>query len=107
MAEEEIGNDVEVFTKREILEDRGDAHVQRLGWTVERDWLAAEFDGARGRLVHAGKHLDQRRFAGAVVTDEGDDLAGLHIEFDIRQRGDGAEILGYAGETYDRLPLGG
>jgi hypothetical protein len=46
MPEEEIGHDVEIFAQREILEDGGDAHVQRLGGAVERHLLAAEFDRA-------------------------------------------------------------
>jgi hypothetical protein len=49
--------------------------------------------------VHAGKHLHQRRLAGAIVADEGDDFTGLHIEINVRQCGYSAEILGYAAQA--------
>ena len=44
----------------------------------------------------AGDDLDQRRFAGAVVAEERDNLAATDGEADAAQRFDGAEMLGDA-----------
>jgi len=46
--------------------------------------------------VDAGDGLHQRRFAGAIVADEADDRAGIHLEVDSVQHLDGAETLGHA-----------
>ena len=46
------------------------------------------------RLMHARENLDERRFAGAVVADERNDLARMDVELDVGQRRDRAEILG-------------
>ena len=43
-------------------------------------------DLAAGRLDHAGKDLDQRRLAGAVVADQADHLAAVDAEVDPAQR---------------------
>jgi len=43
--------------------------------------------------VDAGEDLDERRLAGAVVADERDDLARVHVEVDVGERGDRAEML--------------
>ena len=48
---------------------------------------------AFARRVEAGEDLHQRRFAGAVVADDAQDLAGIHMEVHIAQRRDGAEIF--------------
>ncbi len=103
VSEEEIGDDIEVLAQRQILEDGGNAELQRLAGTIERDVAAAEFDRARGRLMHAGKNLDQGRLAGAVVADQRHDLAGLHFEIDVGQRRNRAEILGNIAQPEDRL----
>ena len=36
--------------------------------------------------VHAGKDLDQRRFAGTVLAEKRVDLAGTHVEINIIER---------------------
>ena len=43
--------------------------------------------------VHAGQDFDERRLAGAVVADERHHLTGFHLEVDVGQRRDGAELL--------------
>ena len=103
--EEQVGDDVEVLAEGEILEHRGDPHLERLAGVVERHLLAEILDGARGRLMHPGEHLDERRLAGAVVADQRDDLAGMDVELDVRQRGDGAELFGNAAQSQDQLPV--
>ena len=42
-------------------------------------WLAVDEDAARIGLVDAVQHLEQRRFAGAVLADEADDLAAVDV----------------------------
>ena len=49
--------------------------------------------------MHARKHLDQGRLAGAVVADEGNDLARMDVEIDVGERRNGAEILGDAAQA--------
>ena len=46
--------------------------------------------------VHAGENLHQRALAGAVLADQGMNLAGPEVEIDVDQRRDAAERLGYA-----------
>ena len=62
---------------------------------ADRDRLAGEQDLAAVRLVDAGHDLDQRRLAGAVLAEEGVDLARLemHIEFSAFTRPKDFEIL--------------
>ena len=51
--------------------------------------------------------LDQRRFAGAVVADQADDLVAADREVDVAQRMDGAEIFLHALEPDDVGEAGG
>ena len=55
--------------------------------------LAAEADLAGVRDHGAAERLDQRRLAGAVVADHGEDLAGIEIEVGVVERGDAAVAL--------------
>ena len=57
--------------------------------------------------MHAGENLDQRRLAGAVVADQRDDLAGMHVEFDVGQRRHRAEMLGDAAQAQHQVAVGG
>ena len=59
----------------------------------------------------AAKRLDQRRLAGAVVADDGEDLAGIKIEIGVVERGDPAIALDKAaslriGSTLISTPSG-
>jgi hypothetical protein len=40
-----------------------------------------------------GQRLDQGRFAGAVVAEQAQDLAGVHIHRDVLERDDAAEVF--------------
>ena len=53
--------------------------------------------------MHAGQYLDERRFAGAVVADERDHLAGMDIEIDPGQRGNRSEMLRDAAQAEHKL----
>ena len=92
-AEEHVLDDVEVVGQREVLVDDLDAERRGVGRAVDRDRLALEEDLAAVDRVDARHALDQRRLAGAVVADEGGDLAGTHREVDLVQHLHRAEAL--------------
>ena len=56
------------------------------------DVLAVEDDPARGRLVDAADQVEDRRLAGAVRADDREDLALLHVEADVVDGVDAAEL---------------
>jgi hypothetical protein len=49
----------------------------------------------------AGDDVDQGGLAGAVRSDETDDLARREIEADVVQRDEAAEALGHAGHAHE------
>jgi hypothetical protein len=63
-----------------------------------RDVFAAEQHGADVGRLKAGDHAKQRGFATAGRTEQREELAHLHGERDIVDRGEGAETLGDAAE---------
>ena len=58
--------------------------------------LAVEPDLALVGHDRAGDRLDQRRLAGAVVADDGEDLARIEVEVGMVERGDAAVALDQA-----------
>ena len=52
---------------------------------------AADVDLPLGRLVDAGEHVEDRRLAGAVRTDQADQLVRLDGEIEMRHRRQAAE----------------
>ena len=70
------------------------------------DFAVANEDLARGRRKHAGHDLDQRRLAGAVVTDEPDDLVAADGDIDVAKSMHGAKILLHAFKLDDRGETG-
>ena len=85
-AEEHVLDDVEVVAQREVLVDDLDAERGTSFGLCTVDRLALEEVVAGVDRVDAGDRLDQRRLAGAVVTDQGGHLAGV----DARSRRRGA-----------------
>ena len=65
--------------------------------------LPGHADIAAVRPVDAGEDLDQGRFAGAVGTEKGVDLAAQHREIDDAERLGAAEALGQALHGEDRF----
>ena len=63
------------------MDDR-DAEVLAVGYTVDGDGFAVHTNFARVRLEHAGKHLDERAFSGAVLAHNRMDFAGPNREVD-------------------------
>ena len=68
-AEEDVARDRLLHAERAVLEHGLDAGVARARGVPVRLALAAHQDFAARRLDRAGEHLDQRRFAGAVVAE--------------------------------------
>ena len=75
------------------------AHSARVGRV---DMLAAVIDGASIGVQHAGGNSDQRRLAGAVLADDGVDLAGINEDVDAFERLHRTEALAQAGERHHR-----
>ena len=63
-------------------------------WGVEMlDLLAVEVGLPAVRGLDAVDRLDQGALAGAVVSNEGDDLAGVDLEVHLMEGPDGPEAL--------------
>ncbi|ETN72217.1 hypothetical protein NECAME_18964, partial [Necator americanus] len=102
-AEENVRHDVEVLAQREVLEHRRYPQVERRARIGKVHRLAAEHDRSGARLMHARKNLHERRFARAVVADEGDYLARMHVELDIRESRNRTEVLRDAAQAQHPL----
>ncbi len=102
-AEEHVLDDVEVVAQGEVLVDDLDAEGGGVAGAGDVAGPAGDGDLAAVDGVDAGDAFDQRRLAGAVVADEGADLAGVDGEIDLGEDLDGAEALGDAGEFEQHL----
>ena len=69
--------------QREMLEHHADAEAARLLRAGDRDLAAVPADRARIGLEHAVDDLDQRALAGAVLAEQGMDLARQHRKPDV------------------------
>src|SRR6185437_5011655 len=58
---------------------------------------------ATGRLQDARDQVERRRFARAIWTDQADDLARLHLEADIVDGDEPAELLARAIDDQQRV----
>ena len=92
MAEEQVGDDVEVLAQREVLEDCRDSRLLRV--LRRREFLGppAQDDLTFVGAVDFGDDLDQGGFARAVVADESDDFAAADGQVDIGQCLDRTEL---------------
>ena len=93
VAEQSIADDIELRDELLVLMDDGDAVRLGVAAVAQPHFAAADEDLAAIGLVDAGKDLDQRRLAGAVLAEQGVDLAGAHREIDTAQRLDAGEAL--------------
>ena len=78
--------------EREVLVDGLDPGIHRILRPAELDGLAVGVDFATGRLEDAREYLEQRRFAGAVVADETEDLVAIEAQRCIGKGNDGSEV---------------
>src|SRR5439155_26527060 len=101
--EEHVGGDIERWGDGEILVDGLDARAARVerrpevhGLTVEADLTLVGVDRPRERL-------DQRRLAGAVVADHGEDLVRVQVEVGPGEGGHVPVALDEPARLKDRL----
>jgi len=93
LVDKDIVRDGEELLDVQLLVDARDARRSRFVRVVEGLQLAFDIDLALIRLVHAGEHLDQGRFARAVLADQAQDLSGLDRQLHLVERLDSGKYL--------------
>jgi hypothetical protein len=78
-----------------LLEHR--VHVALVGRDADRR-AAVDLDRAVRRLVEAGDHPERRRLAATGRPEQGEELAGMHLEVDVVDRDEIPESLGDAAQ---------
>ena len=86
----------------EVLVDEGDRLALAEAGRTMPVALAAILDRSFGRLDDPAERLDEGRFAGAVLAEQREDLAGVKVERHAAQRGDSAEPLHDVAESDQR-----
>ena len=89
--EVEVARDVERRDDRQLLVDGLDAGLAGVLRLLEVHRLPVHRDLAGVGDVRAGEALDEGRLAGAVVTDDREDLTGVEVEVDPVEADDAAE----------------
>src|SRR5437867_5034400 len=74
-----------------VLEGAGDAEDGDVGRRKVRPVSAVENDPSLVGVVEPADHVEQRRLAGAVWTDDGEDLAAADLDAHLAQRDERAE----------------
>jgi hypothetical protein len=95
-AEEDVAGDVEGGDEAELLVDHGDAKVLGGLGRGNGDRLAGELNHPFVRLVDAIEDLHQGRLAGAILADQGVDLAAGDLEVDPLEGANAGERFGDA-----------
>ena len=93
LAEEEVAGDVHDGDKSQVLVDDFKAFGPRLAGILPADLFPLVVDRSAGRREDSGHDLDERRFAGAVVADQPQDLAGVQVQVHAAQGLDMPETL--------------
>src|ERR1700722_16767460 len=106
-AEEEIVGNAERRRQGEILVDRLDAGGSRILRGAEMHDLAVQADLALVRSDGSRQRLDEARLAGAVITDDREDLARIEIEIRLVERDHPSIAFDEAARREDRRPSGG
>ena len=106
-AEKQIVADRHRRHQAQLLENHGDAGVKTGARRGRDQRLAAHQDRALIGPMNAEQHFHQGRFAGAVLPEQGMDLASVDLEIDIAQHCVGAEPLDDAASasTESWLPM--
>ena len=92
-AGEDIGADAQVGEREHLLIDHADAAIDRVARARHFERLVAPADVAALGPNDARENLQQRRFAGAVLTDNRVRLALGDVKADAGQSPDGTERL--------------
>ena len=77
----------------EVLVHHADAGSDRLGGPREGDGHAAQIYFARGSLQQPVEDVHERRLAGAILADEGVNLARTDLQRRVADRDEIAEVL--------------
>ena len=104
--EEQVGRGVEVLGQRQGLIDRLDTVAPGVARAVDRHRSALDADLSRIRSIGSRQHLDQGRFAGAVVAEQADDLTALQVERHVVYCLYTAEADAHAAQLDQRRPRG-
>ena len=90
-ADPDIVEHRKIGKQRDVLEGAADADFGDPVRRARQDALAFHQDVAGARLVEPGEAVEERRLAGAVRSDQAEDLALVHVERHAIQRDDAAE----------------
>ena len=102
----DVLGDGHVGQQRRMLVDDGDAELRRRCRREAFELRAVDLDRAAVGGDRAGGDVHQRRLARPVLAEEGVDLAGGHLEADVRERAHRAVALGDVRQDDPRLPGG-
>ena len=105
-AEEKVRGDAPLIDQREVLVDGRNSEIGGGARVGKGNLAAVEKNVAGVGLVCSGYHLDESRFAGAVVADKRHDLPACEREIDAAQCADVTERLGDACELKEYAALG-
>ncbi len=101
-AHEDVADDRQAVDQRGVLVDRLDADPLAVASRLHDDRRPVDEHVATVGRNDARHHLDQGRFAGAVIPQQSDDLAGAQMEVETVEGGNGAEALGNAARLVNR-----
>ena len=93
--------------QHEVLMDHADAQLHRRGRRVDMHRLAVKIDLSRGGLIQPEEDIHKGALAGAVLPQEGVDLALEHAQIDILVGIELTELFGdmlHAQDLFHRLP---
>ena len=86
IAERDVLGDRERWHEAQVLRDGHDAGGDGVAGARKMTFLPVEADDAAVGTMDAAQDADQRRFAGAVLPDDGVDFAQRHVEVDAVER---------------------
>ena len=102
VADEDVLGDRQVGEDHRLLVDGRDTQPLGILGRCHPDRLTVHEDLARIELLDAGHDLDERRLAGAVLAQQGMDLAAVEREGHVRERLGRPERPGYVTHLQDR-----
>ena len=105
-AKKEIASHAHERNRSHLLVDGGDAARTRVARISEAGLLPVKVDRAAARRMKPGQDLDQRRLAGAVVSQEAHDLARMNGDRNVGQRLHPGEVLADVAQFDERLGHG-
>src|SRR5439155_22743580 len=97
--------DAEVFAEIEFLTNQYDAASERVAHAGEADGPTVKADLTGIGRLDAGDDSHQRRFAGAVFADHGEDFAGRDFDVNVVERPHSGEGLAQSANFEQRRHL--